>query len=114
VKHTFAMDRFLLYKDGTTFKRKAETDGEKRPGKIRSYDISYMNFGFTCITINGEIRPQCVVCGMTFANGILKPNKLKRHLETTHGLLAGKNTDFFARKLEDIIHQKDTVKNLVS
>ncbi|XP_069083619.1 zinc finger BED domain-containing protein 5-like [Pleurodeles waltl] len=108
------MDHFLLQKDGRAFKRKAETDGEKRPGKIRSYDTSYLNFGFTCITINGEIRPQCVVCGMTLANESLKPNKLKRHLETAHGLLVGKNTDFFARKLEGIIYQKDTVKNLVS
>ncbi|XP_069057834.1 SCAN domain-containing protein 3-like [Pleurodeles waltl] len=108
------MDRFLLPKDGRALKQKGETDGEKRSAKIRSYDTSYLNFGFTCITINGEIRPQCVVCGITLANESLKPNKLKCHLEIIHGLLVGKNRDCFARKLEDIIHQKDTVKNLVS
>ncbi|XP_078504354.1 SCAN domain-containing protein 3-like [Lissotriton helveticus] len=108
------MDRFLLPKDGSSIKRKAETDVEKRASKSRKYDASYLDLGFTCVTINGEIKPQCVVCGMTLANESLKPNKLKRHLETKHGSLVGKNTDFFARKLEDIIHQKDTVKNVVS
>jgi hypothetical protein len=30
--------------------------------KYRKYDDSYLEFGFTSTEINGEERPQCVLC----------------------------------------------------
>ncbi|XP_072380271.1 protein FAM200B-like [Diabrotica undecimpunctata] len=33
------------------------------------------------------------------------PNKLKRHLESTHSHLQGKPRDFFVRKLRELKHQ---------
>lgn len=48
--------------------------------KLRRYDENYLFLGFTKTTINGEERPQCVV----LASDSMKPNKLRRHLETKH------------------------------
>lgn len=52
--------------------------------KLRRYDENYLSLGFTKTTINGEERPQCVVCLTVLASDSMKPNKLRRHLETKH------------------------------
>lgn len=91
-------------KDGNVPKRKAEAEmakvvTDKKSAKTRKYDEAYLNFGFTSIAVSGEIRPQCVVCAVTLANDSLKPTKLRRHLETKHGDVVGKNRDFFRMKV---------------
>ncbi|XP_069059658.1 zinc finger BED domain-containing protein 5-like [Pleurodeles waltl] len=51
---------------------------------------------------------------MTLANDSLKPTKLRRHLETQHWSIVAKSREFFARKLQDMTQQKETMKNVAS
>jgi hypothetical protein len=75
--------------------------------KLRKYDESYLFFGFTSVVINGEERPQCVLCLSVLAADGMKPNKLKRHLETKHSEMKNKPQEYFRRKLDDVrIQQK--------
>lgn len=48
--------------------------------KLRRHDENYLSLGFTKNGINGEERPQCVVCLTVLASDNMKPNKLRRHL----------------------------------
>lgn len=85
-------------------KRKAEESTTSLSGtkpKSRKYDEGYLSFGFTSNVVNGEERPLCVLCLKTLAADSMKPNKLKRHLETTHPNDVKKPLDFFKRKLEE-------------
>ncbi|XP_008188989.1 zinc finger BED domain-containing protein 5-like [Acyrthosiphon pisum] len=42
----------------------------------RKYNDEYIKFGFTDITVNKEVRPQCVICTTVLSNDALKPAKL--------------------------------------
>jgi hypothetical protein len=62
------------------------------------------------VVINGEERPQCVLCLSVLAADSMKPNKLKRHLETKHSEMEHKPQEYFRRKLDDVrIQQKSFV-----
>jgi len=37
--------------------------------------------GFTSVEVNGEIRPQCMLCSEALAHRSLKEAKLRWHLE---------------------------------
>ena len=70
--------------------------------KSRKYDESYISLGFTSNVVGGEGRPVCVLCLKTLAVvASMKPNKMKRHLETTHPNDVNKPLDFFQRKLQE-------------
>jgi hypothetical protein len=66
------MDRFLLNsnrrcesedKEGTS-----STSGKNvKKRRKRKYDDSYLDFGFTSTEVDGEQRPQCVLCMKVFA-----------------------------------------------
>lgn len=73
-----------------------------------------MNFGFTCITKGDVELPQCVVCHKVLAAESMLPNKLKRHLESTHSHLQGKTRDFFLRKLRELKHQSTALVSRAS
>lgn len=98
------MDMFL-----TGLPRKRKTEDEASPNvlpkqfsskaKTRKYDDTYLAFGFTCTTVGNEERPQCVVCLKVLACDSLKPNKLRRHLETKHPEHKDKPVEFFRQKL---------------
>ena len=77
------------------FKRKSaiEDDGPKK--KSYKYSDSYFNFGFSFILRNGEEKPQCVICSMVLATESMLPNKLKRHLKTSHPQFVCKPRHFF-------------------
>lgn len=90
---------------------KETTDKRK---KCRKYDDQYLDFGFTYITKGNEELPQCVVCHKVLAAESMLPNKLKRHLETTHSHLQGKPRDFFVRKLRDLKHQSTALLSRAS
>ncbi|KAL1264119.1 hypothetical protein QQF64_004474 [Cirrhinus molitorella] len=49
--------------------------------------------------VGDEERPQCVVCLKILASDSMKPNKLRRHLETLHHEHKDKPVDFFRKKL---------------
>ncbi len=77
--------------------------------KRQKYDEQYIKYGFTCITINNEQHPQCVVCSEVLANDSLKPVELMRHLQTKHSMLKDKPVDFFRRKVLTLTGQKQTM-----
>ncbi|QQP40116.1 Uncharacterized protein FKW44_014055 [Caligus rogercresseyi] len=84
-------------------KRKAEDEAlpdvlpKQYPSKAktRKYDDKYLAFGFTCTTVGNEEIPQCVVCLKVLACYSLKPNKLRRHMETNHPGHKDTPVDFF-------------------
>lgn len=77
--------------------------------KRRKYDERYIKYGFTCIILNDEPRPQCVICSEVLANDSLKPVKLIRHLNTKHPTYKDKPVDFFRRKDTMLASQKLTM-----
>ena len=58
---------------------------EKNRHKIRFWDDSYVQYGFTkVIGCNKLDNAQCTLCNTTLGNDSLKPSKLKRHKELKH------------------------------
>jgi hypothetical protein len=74
--------------------------------KNRKYDDSYLDFGFTSTEVDGEERPQCVLCMKVLASECMLPSKLKHHLETIHPSIVSKSCDYFSRKLKELNQQK--------
>jgi hypothetical protein len=62
-------------------------------GKKRKYQETYLEYGFTYSTIDGEQRPQCCICSKILANDSMKPVKLKRHMATRHAEFKNKPTE---------------------
>ena len=53
--------------------------------KVRKWDETYSDFGFT-FTVADEVgRPQCILCSKAFFNSSLKPLKLQEHFINKHG-----------------------------
>lgn len=73
--------------------------------KSRKYSQEYLNFGFTSTEVNEE-RPLCIICSKILAADSMKPNKLKRHLETLHSEYVNKPREFFELKLKSYKKQK--------
>lgn len=65
-----------------------------------------LEIGFTFVVTADEPCPPCVVCGNVLANDILKPCKLRRHLEMRHTGLKDKPLNIFKRKFEALNQQK--------
>ena len=63
--------------------------------KKRRYNNSYIEYRFTCISNNGEERPQCVLCNKVLSNDSSKPTKLKQHLHNVHQQYKDKSRSFF-------------------
>lgn len=101
-------------------RKRNENSGESSKGtvekrkKYRKYDDQYLDFGFTYITKGNIEHPQCVVCHQVLAAESMLPNKLKRHLETTHSHLRGKPRDFFVRKSRELKHQSTALLSRAS
>jgi hypothetical protein len=101
------MDRFLLNSN-----KRCESENKEGTSSIsgktvkkrknRKYDDSYFDFGFTSTEVDGEARPQCVLCMKVLALECMLPSKLKRHLQTTHPSVASKSCDYFSRKLKEL------------
>jgi hypothetical protein len=82
------MNRFLLNskkscesgnKEGTS-----STSGKSMKmckSRKYTYDDNYLDFGFTSTEVDGEEKPQYVLCMKVLASECMIPNKLKRHLE---------------------------------
>ena len=74
--------------------------------KIRYYDASYLELGFTHLKDNKMI-PQCIFCGKTLANESMRPVKPKKHFDKFHDIYSGRPRQFFLEKLAKF-HQKGT------
>ena len=66
--------------------------------QIFSYNKDFLKFGFTSVEVNGEVRPQCVLCLEFLAHSSLKKAKLQRHLKSKHEKYLGKDYEFFKSK----------------
>ena len=78
----------------------------------RKYKPEYLNYGFTYLFDKDIVKPQCVICSEVLSNESLKDNKLKRHLNTKHNNLSGKNRNFFERREQSLKRQRvDSVRN---
>jgi hypothetical protein len=75
------------------------------PPKIK-YNNDYIKFGFTNITVNKEVRPQCVICTTVLNNYALKPTKLGRHLKTVLPNFSNLFREFFEGKKENFKKMK--------
>ena len=94
------MDRFLLNSKSENKEGTPSNSGKSvKKRKYRKYDDSYLDFGFTSTEVNGEERPQCVLCMKVLAPECMLPSKLKRHLKTNHPSMVSKSRDYFTRKL---------------
>ena len=67
--------------------------------KKRTYNESFLQYGFTFISENNEHRPLCSICNKVLASESLKPAKLKRDLHTKHHNHRNKPVEFFHRFL---------------
>ena len=56
--------------------------------QVVAYNDDYLKLGFTSVEVNGELRPQCVLCLKVLAHSSLKEAKLCRHLEANHEKLS--------------------------
>ena len=65
--------------------------------KKRRYFKEYLKFGFTSIVISSIGKPQCVLCNAARKAELMKPSKIKRHLETKHTNHVTKDLKFFRR-----------------
>ncbi|XP_068220027.1 SCAN domain-containing protein 3-like [Palaemon carinicauda] len=68
-----------------------------KSGKVRKYDISYIEFGSI---ENKDGIPKCDICLQVLSNDAMKPSKLMRHLDTKHPDCTQKSKSYFERKRE--------------
>ena len=74
--------------------------------KKRKYNEEYLQYGFTDAAVNGQVVPQCVICFEKLSNDALRPNRLKRHLQTKHSLHQTKPLAFFQSKKDSFKKMK--------
>ena len=68
--------------------------------KKRKYNEEYISYGFT-VTLDrdGTEKPQCFFCGKVLANSIMKPVKLKEHLNAIYpGSIFDSRVTFLQKK----------------
>ena len=64
-------------------------------------------------TAKGVVVPQCVNCHKILSNDALRPNRLKRHLESHHPALKDKDVAFFKRKKTELLQMTGKVQTFV-
>ncbi|XP_063902632.1 zinc finger BED domain-containing protein 5-like [Zophobas morio] len=111
------MEKFLSGRKQVLHDCEASTSALTRvvpKSKSRKYSQEYIKFGFTSTEVNEEERPLCVICSKILAADSMKPNKLKRHLETLHSEYVNKPRQFFELKLKSFEKQKTFFKKSLS
>ena len=51
---------------------------------MRKYSESYVQYGFTSIVVEDQIKPQCFLCSKVLCNANMKPSRLKSHMNSLH------------------------------
>lgn len=104
------MKRFLISDKNKDSNASAASSGKEtaRKAKTRKYEENYLPLSFTKTVINGEEHPQCVICLNILAADSMKPNTLKRHIETKHPEFTNKPREYFTKKLSNL---KSTQQN---
>ncbi|KFD46434.1 hypothetical protein M513_12699 [Trichuris suis] len=62
--------------------------------KCRQYNVEYLRCGFIPSPWNPQ-QPFCLICEKAFANELVKPSKLVKHLKTMHGDKANNDLSYF-------------------
>jgi hypothetical protein len=70
------------------------------------HNTKYLSFDFTNIGVDGELRPQCLLCMTILAGDSMRLHMFKRHLATVHAECVGKTPKFFCRTLNDFNTEK--------
>jgi hypothetical protein len=70
----------------------------KKRKQTFEYSNDFLKLGFTSIVVNGEVRPQCVLCSEVLAHSSLKEAKLRRHLGKKHTRYVDKSFSYFREK----------------
>ena len=96
------MERFLHPRESPT--SSSETQ-KQTPKRQRKYDETFLQYGFTSITENNEEKPKCLLCSNVLSTESMKPNKLKRHFETTHKEYVGKPKSFLIERNRSCIRE---------
>lgn len=71
----------------------------KRTKVVRKYDSNYLALGFSWNEDENNPKPVCVICNEVLANESMRPNKLRRHIDTKHTDLNSQPLEFFQKKL---------------
>ena len=66
--------------------------------KKQKYDESYIQFDFASVITHCEEKPQCVLCNKVLSNDLMRPAKLKQHLENVHLQHVNKDKTYFERQ----------------
>ena len=78
--------------------------------KKRTYNESFLQYGYTFISENDEHLPLCLICNKVLASESLKPPKLKRHLNTKHDSQCNKSVEFFHCLLRTSERQRQSLE----
>lgn len=81
------MDKWLMNKrtfETTEDEPSTSNLNIKRKEVTRKYDSEYLKIGFSWNEDIDDPRPQCIICYEMLANESMRPNKLRRHIETKH------------------------------
>jgi hypothetical protein len=97
---------------GATSSTADGSPAEKKKGEIISNGLPDIRIYYQLV--NGEERPQCVVCGEVLANNSFNERNLRRHLTTKHESLANKPLQLFERKLLEIRKQSNLMRTAVT
>ena len=113
------MDKFVtratkVGDSATTEKEKTDGPNQSKCQPKRKYDEAYLALGFTVAEVGAEERPVCVLCLRQLAADSMRPNKLRRHLETSHPTHVDKPIFFFQRKLTEYRQQEKRMVKAVS
>uniref|UniRef100_H3B3H2 Uncharacterized protein n=1 Tax=Latimeria chalumnae TaxID=7897 RepID=H3B3H2_LATCH len=97
---------FFSQKANSSSEKKSESNKEKECRKrVQKYDEAFLEFGFTSVMVDNEEKAKCVLCHAILSVESMKPNKLKRHLETQHKEHVGKPKSFFQRRKDELACQ---------
>jgi hypothetical protein len=81
---------------------------------VRKYHDCYLSYGFTYTGFENYPCPECVVCGEKLCSESMVLSKLKRHFNTKHSHLIGKDTAYFSRLLSSQVKQVKSMEKIAT
>lgn len=113
INKNLMMDKWLMTKrtfETTEDEPSTSNLNIKRKIVTRKYDSEYLKIGFSWNEDIDDPRPQCIICYEMLANESMRPNKLRRHIETKHFDLKDQPLSYFETKLKELKTSKTKIK----
>eukprot|EP00102_Acyrthosiphon_pisum_P013648 XP_008183307.1 PREDICTED: zinc finger BED domain-containing protein 5-like [Acyrthosiphon pisum] len=107
------MDKWLMNKrtfETTEDEPSTSNLNIKRKKVTRKYDSEYLKIVFSWNEDIDDPRSQCIICYEMLANESMRPNKLRRHIETKHFDLKDQPLSYFETKLKELKTSKTKIK----